>query len=124
MFSGLVGLTAIDVSLCGATPSQSVDTLAAIEVGVEQIGFEGFLNCASPGVPSALSTSATNPSQARWVMACGSGLSSARAERLVAPAAIATTAAVSDTTTDSFFIIGPPSIRVAGSAGAPAEPAH
>src|SRR5438128_257009 len=89
MLSGLVGFTAIDVSLCGATPSQSVETFSALDVPVEQIGFDGFLNCASPPPPSPLSRSATYPSQARCVVAWGSGLSSARSAYVAAATASA-----------------------------------
>ena len=39
-----MGLAAIDVSLCGLITSQSVLTLAADVVAVEQIGLDGFLN--------------------------------------------------------------------------------
>src|SRR3954465_3899519 len=37
VFDPFLGLTAIDVSLCGLLPSQSVTTLAAFDVAVVQI---------------------------------------------------------------------------------------
>src|SRR5437868_2210793 len=119
MLNGLVGLTAIDVSLCGATASQSVDTFAAVDVEVEQIGFGGFLNAASPGAPSAPSTRATKLSNARCVVAVGSGLSSARARRLVAAAATARATMPMSATIFSLFTIDPPSLSVVSSAGPP-----
>jgi hypothetical protein len=48
MFSGFVGLTAIDVSLCGFTPSQSVLTFAVVCVGVVQIAVPAFVGGAVP----------------------------------------------------------------------------
>jgi hypothetical protein len=59
MLFAFVGLIAIEVSLCGARPSQSVATFAAADVAVEQIGLGGFLYCEAPGVASLLFASAS-----------------------------------------------------------------
>src|SRR6266567_6955963 len=55
MFIGLVGLTAIEVSLCGPTDSsvQSVLTLAAVEVEVVQIAVPVLTGGEDPNTPPA-----------------------------------------------------------------------
>src|SRR5262249_20139757 len=66
MLSGLVGLTAIEVSLCraGLVSMTSVLTLAALETGVVPMGLEGFLYCAMPAPSTGEAASSSPPSPA------------------------------------------------------------
>jgi hypothetical protein len=71
-----LGFTAIEVSLCGAFPSQSVLTLEPFEE-VLQIGLDGFLKEFFPGWPSPLTgRTPTTPLKVLCVTGCG-GASSA-----------------------------------------------
>src|SRR5436309_13329381 len=88
MWFAFVVSIAIDVSLGGATAAQSVETFAAVDVGVEQIGLAGFLNWDTPGVPSLLLASASKLFQCWCVIASGAGSS---ADAVAAASAAAST---------------------------------
>src|SRR5579859_7534688 len=57
MLAGSRGLTASDVSLCGAVPSHETGTLASVD-DVAQIGPEGLVYADSPTVPAPPSSAA------------------------------------------------------------------
>src|SRR5260370_17376321 len=91
MLSGFVGLTAIEVSLCGdwLVWMTSVLTLAALETGVVPMGFEGFCNGAALA-PASRKTSPPSPAVgARGLMLGTSRASScSRNSRVVQGAAL------------------------------------
>jgi hypothetical protein len=90
MLFGFVGFTAIDVSLCGTLCSQSVLTLAAVEVVVEQIGVPIF----APGLePKTALVTGAGASMTLCVKSIGCALSSAEAT----PAPMPTTSAAQAT---------------------------
>src|SRR6266436_4303764 len=84
MFCVFVGLTAIEVSLCGPFVSQSVLTFVVLCVGVVQIA----VPVATFG-PFAHWVSATGAgaSETLWVMSIGCGLSSESATAVPRPSA-------------------------------------
>src|SRR5881397_2910581 len=101
MFSGFVGLTAMAVSLDGATPSQSVFTLASV-LDVVQIGPLAFRYCENPtplsgdgfgndlasaGIGAATATSARNAVTNRIRFAVTSITSDCRRARTLRPGA-------------------------------------
>src|SRR5215207_1396690 len=62
MLAGLVGFTAIDVSLCGTFRSQSVLTLLAVEVAVVQIAVPDLVCPAGlPYIPPVTGAGASTP---------------------------------------------------------------
>src|SRR2546423_7448726 len=71
-----VGLTAIDVSLCGVLCSQSVLTFAAVDVVVEQIGVPILVADPEPNTAPAIGAGA---SKALCVKSIGCGSSPAAA---------------------------------------------
>src|SRR3954454_6774815 len=87
MFRGLVGLTAIEVSLCGLFTSQSVLTFGVACVGVVQIAVPVLVAGAPPKTAPATGAGA---SVALWVKSTGCGSSSAVAGNAAAPTASAT----------------------------------
>src|SRR5829696_1733310 len=78
MLAGLVGFTAIDVSLCGTFRSQSVLTLAAAEVAVVQIAVP-VLVCPA-GLPYTPPVTGAGASTPLWVTSIGWMNSSSSAE--------------------------------------------
>src|SRR5215467_7791162 len=89
MLSGLVGFTAIDVSLCAPTPSQSVSTLAVVWVGVVQIAVPGL---AAGALPKTALVTGAGASLTLWAKSIGCGSSSALAA--APPTAVAIAAVV------------------------------
>src|SRR5690242_3980180 len=72
MLLWLVGLTAMDVSLCGRLCSQAVLTLAAIDVAVVQIG----VPILAPGLePKTALVTGAGASTPLWANSIGCGLS-------------------------------------------------
>ena len=108
MLLAFVGLIAIEVSLCGARPSQSVATFAADDGAVEQIGLAGFLYCEAPEVASVLFTSASYPFQCSCVMARGNGSSAQAVAASAANAAATTTAVVRTAMVRLLIWVSPP----------------
>src|SRR5947207_15060301 len=90
MFAALVGLTAIEVSLCGLTPSQSVLTFAAACVGVEQIAVPGL---AAGALPNTAPATGAGASVALCAKSTGCGSSSPSAGPTPTPSASAAAAA-------------------------------
>src|SRR5581483_7085712 len=84
MFCVFVGLTAIDVSLCGPFVSQSVLTFAPACVGVVQSAVPVFTG--GPLAQSVLATGA-GASETLCVMSMGCGLSSDNATVVPTPSA-------------------------------------
>jgi hypothetical protein len=69
MFWVFVGLTAIDVSLCGPMPSQSVFTFADVCVGVVQIAVPVFV---AGAVPKTALVTGAGASLTLWTNSMGS----------------------------------------------------
>src|SRR5689334_18794097 len=83
MFWGLVGLTAIDVSLCGTFRSQSVLTFAAVVVAVVQMAVPVFV---WPGeLPNTALVTGAGALTALWTKSTGWTFSPASAPALATP---------------------------------------
>src|SRR5580765_6534815 len=116
MLFTFVGLTAIDVSLCGPVDvvSQSVFACAALCTAVVQIAVPVFTAGPEPNV--ALGTGA-GASNGLCVKSTGCGSSSANAATLTTNAATRTTRITAESRAVRLLILPPHRLRTAGSDG-------